>query len=90
MKTNELEIKKLIAEGFKEVYVWKDKPNEIYKEHSHPYDTKLIIVGGEISLNLENKNVRLKAGDAVLIKKNKLHSAKVGDRGCEYIVGEAK
>lgn len=40
------EIKKELKKNWSKVYIWEDKPNEFYEKHSHPYDTKLVILEG--------------------------------------------
>ena len=89
MKEGELK-KQLLKEGFKDVYSWEDKPHEFYSRHNHPYDTKLIILEGSIKLTLENKVLELKSGDNIYIKANEINEAKVGKKGCKYLVEEVK
>ena len=72
------------------VYIWIDKPNVIYENHKHPYDTKIIIVKGEMNLVIDKKKHHLKSGDETIIKNNEDHQAEIGENGCEYIVAEQK
>jgi len=88
----QLEIEKLKSEGYDKVWVYEAEPDEIDESHSHDYDTKLIILRGEISVAFKTGDAILNksyvVGDEVVISKNKSHSAKVGPSGCRYIVAE--
>ncbi|MEK6844395.1 MAG: cupin domain-containing protein [Nanoarchaeota archaeon] len=77
-----------LKKEFKEVYTWEDKPNRSYEKHSHEWDTKIIIISGDISIKIDGKEFTLKRGDSIYIEKNKTHKAKTGQTGCKYIVGE--
>ena len=81
-------LKKKLEKEFKKVYVWTDKPNEIYEKHSHPYEFKLIILEGSMKLKAEEESFVLKKGSEINIGKNKEHEAVVGKEGCRYLVGE--
>jgi len=87
---NEHELITELKKKWKEVYIWKDKPNELYEEHAHPYYTKIIILEGNIELLIENKKYNLGPTDTIIIKKDKIHSAKIGINGCKYVVAEKK
>lgn len=82
--------KKLMKEGYGEVYEWKDSANYEYTEHKHDTDTTLIILKGEIIINIEGKSKRYVIGERANIRANKIHSAKVGSKGAGYLVGENK
>ena len=81
---------KLLKDGFKKVYTWEDKPNEFYKKHNHPYDTKLIILEGSMKITLNDNILELKSGDEIHIKTNEMHEVTIGKNGCKYLVGEVK
>lgn len=85
---NEGEIIKKLKKEFKEVYIWEDKPNIIYKKHSHSYKTKLLIVNGNMIIKKEGKEIDIKSGDSIIINRNELHEAIIGSNGCKYIVAE--
>lgn len=90
---NEQELmQKLETEGFDKVWIYDAPAGEIDEEHAHDYDTKLVILSGEISITSvlggAVANMNYKAGAEVVIPRNKPHSAKVGPNGCRYIVAE--
>lgn len=85
-------IEKLTSEGYQEVYIWDAKPGEFDAEHQHDFDTKLIILAGEIQIRTAVgnflSNTIYKTGDEITISKHQPHEAKVGAKGCRYIVAE--
>lgn len=86
---NEEEVKaKLTEEGFTDVYVWEDKANAKYPEHTHEKLTAHIVLQGEITLTDKNGSKTLKAGERFDIPAGTTHSAECGPEGCKYVVGE--
>jgi S-adenosylmethionine hydrolase len=85
-------IEQLESEGFDKIWVYDAEPNEVEEEHQHDYDTKLAILKGEIQIISEMggviTNIKYSKGQTVEIPRDKLHSAKVGHEGCQYIVAE--
>ena len=91
--TEEEVIKKLKEEEFDRVWVYDAEPGEIDEEHDHDFNTKLHILSGEIRIKKLSggavMDFLLKKGDEIEIPRKQLHSAKVGTKGCRYIVAEA-
>jgi quercetin dioxygenase-like cupin family protein len=85
-------ITQLEEEAYHPVYAYTAEPNEIDEEHSHKFETKLVILEGDINITSEVEgvimNMNYKAGQDILIPRGKIHSAKVGAGGCRYVVGE--
>ncbi|OGN16816.1 MAG: hypothetical protein A3C88_01275 [Candidatus Yanofskybacteria bacterium RIFCSPHIGHO2_02_FULL_50_12] len=83
-------IEKLKGEGYDEVYEWEDKPDAHYSAHKHNFDTKLVILEGELSIEIQmvyGKKI-LRPGEEMVIPKETFHAAWAGPTGCKYIVGE--
>lgn len=82
----------LRKEGYDRVYVWNAKPNEVDEAHSHDFDTRLIVLEGQIEItapiNGEVVTLSHSTGSDVEIVKHTSHSAKVGSNGCRYVVAE--
>ena len=90
---NEQEIiEKLQSEGYDKVYIHNAEPGEIDDEHSHDFDTKLVILKGEIQIKSTTgnffSNMSYKTGSDTIIPRGKPHAAKVGPEGCRYVVAE--
>ena len=83
-------ISQLKSEGYQKVYTWDAKPNESDSNHTHPHDTALIVLEGEIAITIGGKSHLLKPGDRFNIPKETLHSGFCGPDGCKYVVGEGK
>ena len=86
---NEQEIiQSLNSEGYTKVYIHDAKPNENYPSHSHPWDTKLIILNEQLEVEINNKHLILGPGDKIDILRDVVHKGKAGIKGCRYIVAE--
>ena len=80
--------KMLRHEGFAHVYVWQDGPNAAYPDHTHPAETAHIILDGEMTLVSRGVARTCKTGERCDVPANEVHSAKIGPRGCRYMIGE--
>jgi len=78
----------LRREGFSHSYVWEDGPNAFYPEHTHPAETAHIILDGEMTLTMGGEPQTFRAGDRCDVPAGAIHSAKMGARGCRYLIGE--
>ena len=75
-------------EGFTHTYVWQDGPVAFYPEHAHPTVTAHCVLDGEVTVTLEGKTLTYKAGDRFDVPAETIHSAKMGPKGCRYLIGE--
>ena len=87
MNVAELE-QKLRGEGFRHTYVWQDGPNQHYSGHTHAVETAHIILEGEMTLTTEGKSVSYRAGDRCDVPAGVVHEARMGPKGCRYLIGE--
>ena len=87
MNEKELE-KKLREEGFSNVFVWQDRPNAFYPDHTHSTITAHVVLEGEITVTSEGNTRAYKAGDRFDVPAGTVHSAKIGPERCRYITGE--
>jgi quercetin dioxygenase-like cupin family protein len=79
----------LREEGFRRVYVWEDGPNASYSDHTHPVDTAHIILEGEMTLICGGSTTTYVAGERPPdVPAGAVHSARMGPRGCRYVIGE--
>ena len=79
------ELKRL---GYDNVFVWDAEAGEEDPDHSHPYDTRLVILDGEIEIKMDGESRILKSGEEIDIPREKVHYGKAGPNGCKYIVAE--
>jgi mannose-6-phosphate isomerase-like protein (cupin superfamily) len=86
---NEDELRKQLAsEGFGHSYVWQDRPNAFYSDHTHAGVTAHIILDGEMTLTCGGKSETYRTGDRCDVPAGAIHSARMGPQGCRYLVGE--
>jgi len=78
----------LRREGFRRTYVWQDGPNVCYPEHQHEEETAHIILSGEMTLMLDGQATTYRSGDRCDVPARSTHSARMGPRGCRYLIGE--
>jgi quercetin dioxygenase-like cupin family protein len=80
--------RQLHAEGFLHTYVWQDAPGAHYTDHTHPTETAHIILEGEMSLTQGGVTRTYGTGERVDVLAGAVHSARMGARGCRYLIGE--
>ncbi len=80
--------KQLVSEGFQDTYVWQDGPQAFYSDHTHAGLTAHIILDGEMTLTMDGKSQTFRVGDRCDVPAGAVHSAKMGPKGCRYLVGE--
>lgn len=80
--------KQLESEGFAHTYVWQDGPHAHYPDHTHAGLTAHIILDGEMTLAMAGESKAYRVGDRCDVPAGAVHSARMGPRGCRYLVGE--
>ncbi|HEV2521572.1 MAG TPA: cupin domain-containing protein [Candidatus Acidoferrales bacterium] len=78
----------LQSEGFLHTYVWQDGPNAFYPDHTHSTETAHIILDGEMTLRHGGNTRTYRVGERCDVPAGAVHSAKMGPRGCRYLIGE--
>ena len=80
--------RQLQSEGFLHTYVWQDGPNAFYPDHTHAAGTAHIILDGEMTLTQGSSKQTYGTGERCDVPAGAVHSARMGPRGCRYLVGE--
>jgi quercetin dioxygenase-like cupin family protein len=78
---------RLLQEGF-DVCRWRDEAGADYPPHSHDHDESLWIVEGEMVFSAAGRELRLRAGDRLMLPKGTVHTARAGGDGVTYLIGE--
>jgi quercetin dioxygenase-like cupin family protein len=87
MDENQL-TEQLEREGFSQTYVWQDRPDAFYPDHTHNTETAHIILGGEMTLTMHGQATTYGKGERCDVPAGAIHSAKMGPQGCRYLIGE--
>ena len=80
--------KQLLDEGFPRTYVWQDSPNALYSDHTHAVETAHISLDGEMMITQGGATRTYAIGERCDVPAGAGHSAKMGPRGCKYLIGE--
>jgi mannose-6-phosphate isomerase-like protein (cupin superfamily) len=78
----------LRAEGYLHTYVWQDGANAFYSDHTHAVETAHVILDGEMTLTQGSATRTFGIGERCDVPAGAMHSAKMGPRGCRYLIGE--
>jgi hypothetical protein len=75
-------------QGFAHTYVWQDLPNAFYSDHTHAVETAHIILDGEMTITQGDESCTFREGERCDVPGGAVHSARIGPRGCRYLIGE--
>ena len=78
----------LQREGFLHTYLWQDGPNAFYSDHTHAQETAHFVLEGEMTLTYGGATRTYTAGERCDVPADAVHSARMGPRGCRYLIGE--
>jgi len=85
---NERVLKQRLAdEGFA-VLSWRDAPGADYQPHSHDCDESLWVIDGEIVFGVDGRDYRLGPGDRLTLPQGTTHTARAGEHGATYLIGQ--
>jgi quercetin dioxygenase-like cupin family protein len=56
-------------------------------DHSHDWDARVMVIGGEITLTRGGKAETFRAGDSCAVAVGEVHAEHVGPHGVAYIAG---
>ena len=78
-----------VREEARDVYSWSNGPSDRYPEHAHTYSKLLYCTKGSIDFHLfDDRVIRLRAGDRIVVPAGTAHSAVVGPDGCTCVEGK--
>ena len=79
---------RLEEEGCGSVFEWSDPAGADYQPHQHDHDESIWIVRGEMTFLAGGRDLRLGAGDRLMLPRGTVHGARAGAQGATYLVGE--
>jgi quercetin dioxygenase-like cupin family protein len=80
--------KNLEEKGFPHIYEWHDDAGTEYPVHAHKGEVSMYIIDGGLTFWFGDEEKLLSAGDYFEVPVGKEHTAKVGNEGCTFLVGE--
>lgn len=78
---------RLRQEGYMEFVEVEREPNGMMDTHSHPFDSKALILSGEIRLNVAGKESTYRRGEIFALSNGTEHIEHYGPQGVRYLVG---
>jgi len=72
--------------GFHEVLERQWQPLTVVEEHSHPFDARALVVGGEMWLSVAGDTRHLLTGDTFALDAGVPHAERYGPEGATYWV----
>jgi quercetin dioxygenase-like cupin family protein len=76
-------------EGY-QVVVNTMQPGAINPEHAHDFDARLMVVGGEMTIHVEDQRNTYKVGETFSMTNGCRHSEHAGPDGATYVAGRRK
>jgi quercetin dioxygenase-like cupin family protein len=63
------------------------RPGEVNVDHTHDWDARVMVLGGEITLTRAGKAETFRVGDSCAVAAGEVHAERVGPHGVAYIAG---
>ena len=76
----------LRREGY-QVFYGGLKAGEVNTEHSHDWDARVMVIGGEITITRGGKAEMFRVGDSCVVATGEMHAEHVGPQGVAFIAG---
>jgi len=73
--------------GFEQFVEVEWPANGSLDEHSHPFESRALILCGEIILTVEGRETRYGVGEVFQLAHGALHKERYGPAGVRYLVG---
>ena len=80
----------LAQDGFTEVLVREWAPDLVLAEHEHPFDARLLVLRGGLTLTRPDGPEWLGVGQGCELPRGTLHAEHYGPEGCSVLVGRRR
>lgn len=77
----------LREEGYQDVALRDMAPDHVNPEHAHPFDARLLILEGEMTIACEGAERTYRAGDTFAMAAQCRHAERAGPQGARYLAG---
>jgi len=61
--------------------------DSVRDDHTHPFDVRLLVTDGEISVTVAGRVTTCRAGDTFELAGNVVHSEAIGPQGVQFLAG---
>ncbi|NPA33263.1 MAG: cupin domain-containing protein [Aquificae bacterium] len=68
------------------VYEWYDPPGTVYPTHTHPGAEARLVLEGEVTIGVGDREITLKPGDLIELEPELPHRART-EKGVRYLCG---
>ncbi len=62
-------------------------PDHVAPDHTHEFDERVMVLGGEITITRDGKPETFRAGDSCMVPSGSVHAEHVGPEGVAYLAG---
>ena len=76
----------LRREGY-EVFYGGLRAGEVNADHTHAWDARVMVIGGEITLTRGDTSQKFRVGDSCAVAAGEVHAEQVGPQGVAFIAG---
>jgi quercetin dioxygenase-like cupin family protein len=63
------------------------RADHVNTDHSHDWDARIMVIGGEITLRRKGKSETFRAGDSCAVAAGEVHAEQAGPQGVAYVAG---
>jgi quercetin dioxygenase-like cupin family protein len=77
----------LREKGFCDLVVVDRQPNGALDLHAHPFESRALILAGEITLVVNHQATSFRAGEVFHLARDTVHAQRYGPSGVRYLVG---
>ena len=77
----------LRAQGYQEIREGEMFANKINPEHSHEFDARVLVLGGEIAITSGGEERTYRTGDVFAVSAGTTHAERCGPNGLHYFAG---
>lgn len=74
-------------DGYGQYWVHTDNPGYFYARHDHQIDTAYVVLVGSMVVEIDGQPQVFNAGERFDVPKHVFHSAKIGSKGCTFLIG---
>ena len=73
--------------GYTEILPREFAPGHRFEPHSHPWDSRLLVLAGRMTIGRDGVEQVFEAGDVCEVPRDALHSEQYGEQGARLVVG---